>query len=271
MNALDFPVDNYMTQPVVTMPADDDVSAADALLAKHRVSSLLVVGRDGSAAGVISRMDLLRLGRVRAWNRIERPLLELPAACVADAMSHPVVSVRPGATVAEAARAMLARHIHRVFVVDDGRPVGVLSTRDVMMAVMEARIPGALSTIMTPEVLSIDVGQTLEGAMARLAQTSVGGLVVTEDDKPVGLFTQVEALASRGLPPETRVEEAMTQALLCLPDDTVLYRAAGFTVSTHARRIIVVHHHTMKGVVTGFDFVRLAAGATPPKRDAAQS
>jgi hypothetical protein len=51
----------------------------------------------------------------------------------------------------------------------------------------------------------------------------------------------------------------MTQALLCLPARTPLFRAAGFALATRARRICATSERRVRGVVTGIDFARVIA------------
>jgi len=100
-------------------------------------------------------------------------------------------------------------------------------------------------------------------AVDLLERAGVGGVVVMELNAPIGLFTEREALEARGVPPGAPTEEVMTQALLCLPGTTPLFRAAGFAMATSARRILVTDHHHAKGVVTGIDFARAVADDQP--------
>lgn len=51
---------------------------------------------------------------------------------VSDAMTRGTVTVEGSAGVSEIARAMREHHIHRVFVVDEGRLAGVISTFDLV-------------------------------------------------------------------------------------------------------------------------------------------
>lgn len=64
------------------------------------------------------------------WNVLEEHT-------VAESMTRSVHSIAPGATVREAARAMLDARIRRVLVVEDGQLVGVLTATDVMEAVAD--------------------------------------------------------------------------------------------------------------------------------------
>lgn len=258
-------VTDCMTAPVVTISAAASVTEADALLRMHGISALLVLGRSGQAAGVISRRDLLRVGRILAHveDGGRRAVLQLPQLACGDLMTHPVLSVAPTALVEDACRLLLERRVHRVFVLSGGQPVGVFSTKEAMRAVKAARLATPLGDIMTRELVTVDAQQPWSEAARLLDRAGVGGVVVTEQSTPIGLFGETEALAARACPPTQPTEEVMTQAMLCLPMKTPLFRAAGFAIATTARRILVTKDHHAKGVVSGFDFVRAFLEAQP--------
>jgi predicted transcriptional regulator len=160
---------------------------------------------------------------------------------------------------------MVDRKVHRVFLLHpDGTPAGVFSTRDAMAAVRAARITMPISEIASPKVATIPTTYTLVQALNSLERAAVSGMFVIDDALPVGVFGQVEAMASRDLPPTTPVEDVMDPSLVLLPGRTPLYRAAAFSMSTTARRIAVVgEHHHIQGIVTGMDFCRVLAGLSP--------
>lgn len=60
------------------------------------------------------------------------------------------------------------------------------------------------------------------------------GLVGLDDDVPVRLFTQLEALQPR----DTRTDEVFAPAMRCLPATTKIYRATQQAARTQVRRVI---------------------------------
>jgi CBS domain-containing protein len=248
MSVFDRPIREHMSRPVKTVSADASVDDAAGLLERAQISSLLVVSAEGLAVGVLSRTDLLR-GR---------------GGRVGERMSQPVIAAPAEASVASVARTLWSRRIHRVYVLDAGRPAGVFSTRELLLAVRDSKLVTPLADLMSTPVLTVEADRPVAEALARLTSAGVGGLVVVENEHPVGLFTQREALAATALPEATTVDEVMTPALLCLRTTIPAHRAAAFGVATRARRILVVHHHEMKGVVSGLDFARLVGGEPTP-------
>jgi CBS-domain-containing membrane protein len=72
------------------------------------------------------------------WHRYEH-VMSRSTKRVADAMSHPVATVPPDASVAEVAGIMRQRDVNRVPVVEaDGRVLGIVAREDIIDAVVRA-------------------------------------------------------------------------------------------------------------------------------------
>jgi CBS domain-containing protein len=252
----DTPLKPYLSSPVFTCRPQDSLVRVERRLAEVGISSLAVVDGDDHLVGVISRTDLLRVGRREADRDVGATLLALPDRTVADEMTREPVTVDLDATVAEAAAAMNRRDLHRLFVVRDGILVGVLSTRDVMKAIRDRRDPRRIADHMSKPLLTVAATDPISLATERLARARVTGLVVLEDDWPVGVFTQREALASRDLAAEVAVDDVMNTAFICLSAPTPLRRAAEQAVAMRVRRVIVVERRAPVGILTGLDFAR---------------
>ncbi|HET9626639.1 MAG TPA: CBS domain-containing protein [Kofleriaceae bacterium] len=250
-----------MTAPVATVDQDAALSLVARVLDERRVSAVPVVD-GGAVVGVISRADLVRVGRIQAGSHHRSPVLTLPQKragdLVREAKRAPIV-VAPSTPLRQTAVTMLERRIHRVFVVEGRDLVGVVSTFDMMRAVRDARIEQPITTIMSTPLFTINANQPVSAAVERLEHARVTGLVVLDDDFPVGLFTQLEALQSRDLPRDTRIDEILDPAMLCLPKTTKIYRAAEQACRMEVRRVIPCHEREAVGIVTGMDFVKLVA------------
>lgn len=250
------PVESRMTRTVVTVSIDDDVQVAEQLLRLHDISSLPVVGRDGDLAGVISFRDLLNAGHVLGRMLGARTALTLPAANVGELMTPTPISVAPSTSILEAAKIMVTRRIHRVYVVEAGSIVGVLTTNDLVRIVGEGSIAVPITRYATSPVLTIDASATLFQAVEMLASSFVSGLVVVDDGLPCGLFTQLEALARKDLDDETRVGDVVEYSVITLPWRTPLFRAAAFASNGRARRVLAMDGTDMQGILSGLDFIR---------------
>ncbi len=117
-------VEALMTHRPVCVRADTPFHSIAAILTGGRISAVPVVDDGGVPVGVVSETDLIRARQHGGHN--------LDGATAGDLMSRPVVTVARDVPVRTAARRLAEAGIHRLFVVEDGRLVGVLSGRDLL-------------------------------------------------------------------------------------------------------------------------------------------
>lgn len=254
------PVRLYMTSPVVSTRPEASLEEARALLRGHRISSLAVLDPESKLLGVLSRTDLLREGRFQTGARPEAPLLALPAKEVGQVMTGEPITCEADSPLEVAADLMTRNRVHRIFVVEEDRVTGVLSTRDLMAAIREKKMNQPISEFLTSPVFTIRAHEPISEATDRLAKAGVSGLVVVEDGWPVGIFTQEEALAAQRLDSDTAAEDAMGHALLILGSETKMHRAAAQAEALRARRVVAMDDGKIVGILTGLDFARAVAG-----------
>lgn len=111
--------------PVMCAPETSAVEVARTML-REGVGSVLVTGIDGAACGIVTDRDLRR--RIVAERR------DALVTRAVDIMSAPLVTIRPGAFAFEAVLEMTRRAIHHLVVTEEGRAVGVVSSRDLLAA-----------------------------------------------------------------------------------------------------------------------------------------
>jgi CBS domain-containing protein len=145
---------DLMSAAVVTIPADMSLQGAARALSKSHISGAPVVDADGRCVGVLSSTDFLswagdgpgpaRHGPACMCSDWDLPdPAQVPADVVRNYMTADPVFVSPAARVGELSQMMLDAHIHRVIVVDAvGRPVGVVTSTDVLAAVAYAERAG---------------------------------------------------------------------------------------------------------------------------------
>ena len=268
MSAVDSPfqqrVADFMGSPVATIHPDASLQEAEQRLEQAPFSCLAVTDLDGHLCGVVSRSDVLRIGRLRATMADDSHLLRLPHHTVRAHMTRDVVTADPGMSLQAVATVMVQRHIHRVFIVENSRPVGVLSTRDLMRAIVAARVADPIKRWMSSPVMTVSATSTIGEATDLLQEARVRGLVVEDQEWPVGLFTQTEVLLAATREASTPVEEVMSCALLCLPQNMPLFRATALALETRARRILCTAAREIHGILSGLDMARVVATSPGP-------
>jgi len=131
-------VSELMQKDVKTVGPDAVVNDVVVSLADSHISALAVVDGMGRMVGVISSTDILT-SEAEAQDAVEREAL-FEQMVVRDIMTRRALTVSPEADLREAARQMLYADVHRLFVVDGDRVVGVISTTDIMRAVATGRL-----------------------------------------------------------------------------------------------------------------------------------
>jgi CBS domain-containing protein len=131
-------VSELMQKDVKTVGPDAVVNDVVVSLADSHISALAVVDGMGRMVGVISSTDILT-SEAEAQDAVEREAL-FEQMVVRDIMTRRPLTVSPEADLREAARQMLYADVHRLFVVDGDRVVGVISTTDIMRAVATGRL-----------------------------------------------------------------------------------------------------------------------------------
>lgn len=166
MTPTDRCVRDVMSTDIVTVAPDMTVVGLARMLREEGLSGAPVV--DGNrVVGVVSDSDILRLaveegaleelvddtggsesegyfrsspgvlGRLGRFLPTGVPGTRLKAHSVGDIMTSATFSVRPKATLSEAARFLASAGIERALVFDDGRLVGVVTTFDVLKGLTE--------------------------------------------------------------------------------------------------------------------------------------
>lgn len=119
-------------------------------------------------------------------------------AIIRSLMKTEMITVKPGDSVADAARLMAQNQVGAVLVVEGGSMKGILSERDVVTRVVaEGKDPSAtkVSEISTAEVVAADVNTKVRKCAELQSAMGVRHLPVTENGVPVGILSSRDFLA----------------------------------------------------------------------------
>jgi CBS domain-containing protein len=134
-------VADVMQTNLLTVRGTDTVGSAIALLAESHVSGVPVVDDHGRLAGVLSSSDILEA--LAEHNEPEAREAVFEETLVQEVMTPRPQTITPDAEVKDAAQRLLYLEIHRLFVEQEGRLVGVVSTTDLVRALAGSRGVGA--------------------------------------------------------------------------------------------------------------------------------
>jgi CBS domain-containing protein len=240
------------------------------MLADRHVHALFVTGLNGAVAGVITDFDLL----AGEWLSADpESLATLRRMTAGELMSTPVAAIQAEAPAAEAAQRMRAEVIRRLLVLDNGKPVGVISVSDFIRDLASQAHSGreTVDQVMSDAMLVCRDKTPVTSAAKAMAETGWRSvLVVNAAGKPLGVFSGLDLLkycGAGGCPETTVVTEVMHPALT-IEMTATLQEAASKMIENHHHRLIVVDPQepdsVPMGVISSFDIVAAMAHPDSP-------
>jgi CBS domain-containing protein len=113
--------------------------------------------------------------------------------------------------------------------------------------------------IMTKDVVSIGVNNSVFEAAELMGSNQLGCLVILDGDVPIGIVTErdfVRRVVAKKLPLDTKVSAIMSKSLVTVGPDASLKEAARVMSSNKIRRLPVLKQNRLVGIVVASDFVR---------------
>lgn len=247
-------VGDVFCRNIVGVSEDANVAEALRIMRENKISSIVAL-RDGRAAGIFTERDVVRCVAERGVHFDALPIREV--------MSSNVLATTADACLFEAFQLLAENKIRHLVVLDaDQRAIGMVTQSDMIMHLgyeyfVKVR---QVSQIMSETVFSIDREESVEEAIGEMARRKVSLLVVIEDRRPVGVFTERDvtrlAAAMADLS-SLRVGEVMSSPVITLNGSSPVYRMVEVLVENGVRRVVVVDDAGRAvGVATQTDLIR---------------
>ena len=126
------PIKSFMvpSEKFITVTRDTDVQTAARLMRDRRISSLFVTnGKE--IIGILTDTDMVR--------RVVAAGVDTLTTTAEQIMSAPIVTVEEDKTVLDASDLMAQKHIRHLGVTQDGKLVGMISVRDILVFLTNLR------------------------------------------------------------------------------------------------------------------------------------
>lgn len=275
----DRPVEEVMTQEVVTLTPQMSLADAWQKMLDTLIKAMPVVDEKGHVVGMLTDEDLLERAGVQArlavaqkldketlTAEIER-LRQLPLR-VADVMSQPVITARKREPLGLAATRMAESGIKRLPIVDDqGKLVGIISRVDILRLLMEKPAhplsppPGAARTVgevMSPVIPAVSQDAGLAEIIEKLLESGLHRLIVLDErGQAIGLISDADVVArvrpryrkgvlaalagqEATLPQDVCAGDLMSPGLLTMNPETSLLEAVHQMLQTKRKWLVVV-------------------------------
>jgi CBS domain-containing protein len=116
-------VRDVMNPNVITAREDISVKEAATIMYKNHIGSLVIVEKE-KIVGIITEGDVLKT--------VARDL-DLNATPVLEVMTRNVVTIEPDKEIGDAVNLMIEKRIKKLPVIDDEKPVGIITASDIIV------------------------------------------------------------------------------------------------------------------------------------------
>jgi CBS domain-containing protein len=254
-------IKDLMHKGLLICPPSASLGEVASLLTQHHVHALIVAEHEDQPLGILSDFDLL----AGEWLSVDKESLETMRKMTAgDLMTSPIESIEADTAVEEAANKFLEKQIHRMLVVEKGKPVGVISISDFArdIAAQEKAKRETVGDVMSDTFLVCRDKTTVISAARTMTQAGWRSIVVVNPEgKPIGVVTgnDLMRLAGKSVDENLTVAEVMNRHLITIDINASLQQAADIMIREHKHRILVVddkHPESFPlGVISSFDIV----------------
>ena len=212
-------VSDFMSKNLITITKDNAIYDCAKLMRRHRISSVIVINKDGALAGLVTKTDLVSVFLTQSTTPLK----------VASIMTKNVITAAPGNSLLLIESLLINHRISRVVIQRNRRPVGIITYRDFMPAkiphwIAEFADPKELEEyrrrsvpefsanqlnyllpfkavdIMAPNPITVDANDDVGLAAMLMIRNNISGLPVTRKGLLVGIITKsdiVKAIAEK--------------------------------------------------------------------------
>jgi len=117
---------------------------------------------------------------------------------VEDIMNNDILIMGPTDSLKDAVKKMQDKNSDYVLICKDGYPEGIVTERDVLTKVLSAGLKPdkvILKNIMSTPVMTIEKNQDVKLAWESISESKIKRLIITDNDKAVGVITSFDILA----------------------------------------------------------------------------
>ena len=250
-------VGDVMTHNVIMVSTDDSVREVAKILTENKISGVGVKDSEGNTVGIVSQTDILK--------EFDKDFDKVTSK---DIMTTSIESIHPESTLKEAMGILSVKGIHRLLVISDKKPVGILCTSDIVKAIKatlkkpisEAQVSKfefralypekreigikdrRIDGVMTSGVIYVPINSTVREVSGILAENHVHGVVVTaEDSEMLGIVSDMDIIKAV----DKDLDELIAADIMFSPVKTIdqcrtLKDAARIMKEDHIHRLLVL-------------------------------
>ena len=181
------PISLLASQPVVAVDADSVAMEALKLMSAQRISRIVVL-ENQEPVGILTEQDVAFAAN---W------VVGQPSLRVREVLGKPLLSAPATLTVGEACQLFRENDVRHLLVLDSRMEMtGILTPTELARALKSTIYSGIpdVATLMFRNVLRVFPEVSSRHVLALMASHALSGVVVVEGERPVGVFTEHDAV-----------------------------------------------------------------------------
>jgi|GEM_PF-238131 len=248
---------SILSPSVFTVTPETALSDVLASMESLRISCVVAVNATHHPVGIFTEQDAIVLMAER------RAIAELS---MSDVMSAPPFTAHGDMDFRDAYQLISSKGYRHLIVVDEtGRLGGIVSEADFIHHMgMEYLVElKTVSSAMTRNLVTLEEDATLADAVDMMAKHKISCVIVTRDQKPVGILTERDTVAlARTVsdPTHVHITRVMHSPVQTVDAQLPLQQAMGLMENSHIRRLVVVEGEVLSGIITRHDIVKNMQG-----------
>ena len=177
----DSEVSSIMSQPVVSAPPEMELLTARDLLDKNKIHHLVVADQQGTTLGIVSETDFCLYLGTRAFRHLRT---------LEGVMDREMPRLSPQTPLSDAIASMINSAADYLIVTDNGKPLGILTERDMPRLLHDFPIPSEIpvAQVMRHPVIGIGVDESITTALDIMTERHLRHMAVTD---PQGMILGV--------------------------------------------------------------------------------
>jgi CBS domain-containing protein len=253
-------VRDLMHSGLFTCSTEDTLGQVASLLTQFHIHALVVVDNENLPVGIISDYDLL----AGEWLSTQpQGLAAMRRLTAGELMSSPIETVEADVPIKTAAHILVEKDIHRLLVMENNVPLGVISTSDFVSSIAKEEKPRreTVADVMSDSILVCRDKTPLASAARTMTQAGWRSvLVVDAKGRPEGVVTGKDLLpfVANGVDEMLTVSDIM-QPALTIDIHAPLEEAANIMIQKHNHRLVVIDKDDPPafplGIISSYDIV----------------
>ena len=119
-----------------------------------------------------------------------------------------------------------------------------------------------VNQVMSKNVLTMDKSTSVQEAAEQMKKLSVGCVIVSENDSPVGIITErdfVTKIAAEGRPLFTEINEVMSSPVITIDPEETIWEASEMMKEKLIHKLPVKENENIIGIITTTDIVKISS------------